>query len=74
MDKVKFSKISRIITQKSFIEGLSYVLLIQHEIKHLLLTRLTFEKYAEVDESQRKLLKFSIPNEKTWDKLCELIE
>lgn len=30
----------------------------------------TFHKYTDVDETYRKLIKFSIPSEYTWEKLC----
>lgn len=40
----------------------------------LFLVQPTFEKYIEIDESYRKLLKISISEEKIWDILCELIE
>lgn len=46
----------------------------KREIQHLFLTRSMFEKYIEVDDSYRKLTKFSIPDNKRWDKLLELIE
>lgn len=74
VDKTKFAKIRGVITGKASIEGLSYDLLTQHEIRYLFLVRTTFEKYTEVDESYKKLLKFSILDEKIWEKLCELIE
>lgn len=74
VDEAKFVKTRGIITGKAFIEGLNYDLFIQHENKHLFLTRPTFEKYNEVDESYRKLVNFFILDDKRWDKLCELIE
>ncbi len=74
IDKAKFFNIKGTITGKAFMEDLTYDLLIHHEIKHLSITKPTFEKYIEVDSSYRKVLKFSIPDENIWDKLCELIE
>ena len=41
-DKSKFSKIKGTITGKQFIEGLSFYLLIQHEIKHFFVVKSTF--------------------------------
>ena len=63
-DKTKFTKIWGIITGKAFIEGLDYDLFIQHGIKRLFLTRLTFGKCTNVDESYRKLINISIPDDK----------
>lgn len=55
-------------------ERLRHDLLIQHNIKNMFITKPTFEKYIEVDESYRKLLKFCILDEKIWENLFELIE
>jgi len=59
----KFAKIKGTITGKAFMEGLSYDLLIKHEISHLFLSKPTFKKFTEVDEFDRKLIKFKLPNE-----------
>jgi len=72
--KTKFSKVKGTINGKAFLEGLKYDLFIQHEVSHLFITRPTFEKYIEVDEAYKKVTKFSIPDEKRWDRLLELIE
>ena len=41
-DQSKFSSIKGIITRKAFMEGLSFDLLIKHEIKHLFIVKPTF--------------------------------
>jgi len=74
IDNSKFVKIKGTITRKAFIEGLSFALLIQHEIKHLFIVKPTFQKYTEVDETYKKLIKFSIPDEERWEKICQLID
>jgi hypothetical protein len=73
-DNSKFAGIQGSITGKAFLETLQFDLNIQHEIKHIFITKPTFSKYTEVDEIYRKLLKISIPSKKRWDKLCELLE
>lgn len=62
-DKSKFSTIKGTITRKDFMEGLKFDLLIKHEIKHLFVIKPTFQKYTEVDETYRKLIKLSTPDE-----------
>ena len=62
------------MTGKAFLEVLAYDLDIQYEIKHIFLSKPTFAKYTKVDEVYRKSLKTTIPSEKCWDKLCELLE
>jgi hypothetical protein len=56
-----FSGIQGSITSKSFLEMLQLDLSIQHEIKHIFITKPTFENYTEINEVYRGLLKFTIP-------------
>jgi hypothetical protein len=73
-DSSKFVGIQGSITSKSFLETLQLDLSIQHEIKHIFITKPTFSKYTEMDEIYRKLLKVSIPGKKRWEDLCSLLE
>jgi len=54
-------------------EALDFDLLIINEIKNLFIVKPTFQKYTEVDETYRKLVKFPTPSEDRWDILCELL-
>ena len=72
-DRSKFAKITGTITGKAFIGGLNFDFLIRHEVPHLFLAKPTFKRYTEVDEFYRKLSRFSLPDEKKWEKLCELL-
>ena len=54
-------------------EGLSYYFLIRHEVPNFFITKPTFKIYAEVVEVYQKLTRFSLPNEKKWENLCELL-
>jgi hypothetical protein len=73
-DSSKFAGIQESITGKDFLETLQLDLSIQHEIKHIFITKPTFSKYTEMDEIYRKLLKISIPSKKRWEYLCALLE
>lgn len=73
-ERSKFAKIEGTLIGKEFMGGLSYDLLIKHEISHLFLSNPTFEKFIEVYEFYRKLIHFKLPNEQRWEKLCELLE
>ena len=73
-EKSNFSTIKGTIIGKSFMETLKFNLLINHEIKQLFLIKLTFQKYVEVDETYRKLVKLSILDENRWDNLCQILE
>jgi hypothetical protein len=63
-DNSKFTGIRGRITRKAFPETMQFYLNIQHEIKHIFITKPTFAKYTEMDEIYRKLLKISIPSKK----------
>ena len=73
-DSSKFSGIQGSIMGKVFLETLQPNLSIQHEIKYIFLTKLTFSKYTEMDEIYHRLLKVTIPSTQIWDELYELIE
>ena len=73
-DSSKFAGIQGSITGKYFLETLQLDLSIQHEIKHIFITKPTFSKYREMDEIYRKLLKISIPGKRRWEYLCTLLE
>ena len=73
-EKSKFAKIKGKITGKAFIEGLTSDLLVHHEIKNLFVVKPTFHKYTKVDETYINLIKATILDEETWEKICLLID
>jgi hypothetical protein len=73
-DGSKFVGIQGSITGKDFLETLELDLSIQHEIKYIFITKPTFAKYTEIDETYKRLLKVSIPSQKRWEDLCALLE
>jgi len=74
IDKSKFDQVRGIISGKYFLEGLENDLFISHEVYHMFITKQNFEKYTEVDESYRRVTKFSCPNDEKWDNFLELLE
>lgn len=72
--KSRFGKIKGTIIGKAFIEGLIYDLLIKHEINHVFVVKPTFQKYIEVDEPFRRIIKYEIQYEERWEKLCKLLK
>jgi hypothetical protein len=73
-DGSKFAGIQGSIIGKAFLENLQLDLSIQHDIKYIFITKPTFSKYTEMDETYKKLLKVSIPSQKRWEDLCSLLE
>ena len=73
-DSSKFVGIHGSIIGKYFLETLELDLSIQHEIKHIFITKPIFSKYTEIDEIYKRLLKVSIPSKKRWEDLCSPLE
>jgi len=73
-DGSKIASIQGSINGKAFLETLQLDLSIEHEIKYIFITKPTFAKYTEMDETYRRLLKVSIPSQKRWEDLCALLE
>jgi hypothetical protein len=73
-DSSKFAGIQGSITGKYFLEILQLDLSVQHEIKHIFITKPTFSKYTKMDEIYKKLLKVSMLSKKRWEDLCTLLE
>jgi hypothetical protein len=73
-DGSKFAGIQGSITGKVLLETLQLDLSIQHEIKNIFITKPTFVKYTEMDETYKRLFKVSIPSQRRWEDLCSLLE
>ena len=69
-DTTKFANIKGNVTRKVVLDFLSNDIFIQHELKHVFLTRPTFRKYTEVDEVYRQVIGTRIPDKKEWGKMC----
>lgn len=72
-DKSKFVGIKGNTTRKDFVEAIYFYLFIKHEVKHLFVIKPTLQKYKKVDETYMNLIKFSIPSDDRWNKLCEFL-
>jgi hypothetical protein len=73
-DNSKFAGIQGTITGRSFMDALQLDIGIQHEIKHIFVTKPTFAKYTDMDEVYRRLLKVTVPGHIRWEELCDLLD
>jgi hypothetical protein len=73
-DSSKFSGIQGSITGKAFMDALQLDISIQHEIRYIFLTKLTFTKYTDMDEVYRRLLKVTVPSHLRWEELYDLLD
>jgi hypothetical protein len=65
----KFAGIQGTITGREFMDALQLDISIQHEIKHIFITKPTFSKYTDMDEVYQRLLKVTVPGHIRWEEL-----
>lgn len=46
---------------------------LEHEMKHLFVTKPNFAKYIEADEIYRRMLKVKLPEDEWWEKMTNLL-
>lgn len=73
IENSRFSNVKGNVGGKTFLRGLENELFISYETHHLFINKSTFEKYTEVDETFRKVIKFSYPNDDKWVSLMNLL-
>lgn len=62
------------MTAKAFLETMSNDFHVQNEVKHIFTVKPTFAKYTEVDEIYRRGTKLTVPDEKRWEELLDLLD
>ena len=67
------SGIKALPTGKVLYDTLENLFFLEHEVKHLFLTKPNFEKYTEEDEIYRRMLKVRLPEAEWWEKMTDLL-
>jgi len=67
------AKIKGLVTPVLIVKPLRDSFFILVEIKHIFLVKPTFTKYTEMDEIYRRVTNISIPDNKRWEELTDLI-
>jgi len=60
-------------TGKVLYDTLETLFFLEHEVKHLFVTKPNFAKYIEVDETYRRMLKEKLPEDEWWEKMTDLL-
>jgi len=60
-------------TCKVLYDTLENLFFLEHELKHLFLTKPNFAKYTEADEIYRRMLKMRFPEAEWWEKMTDLL-
>jgi len=71
---IKFSGIKGSMKEKAFLKTMSNDFYVQNKVKHIFTVKPTFAKYTEVDEIYRRVIKRTIPDEKRWEELIDLLD
>ena len=69
----KISPMKGILTGKVLLQTLENFFYLQHEVNHLFLNKPTFSKYIEANKIYRRMMKFKLLDEETWEKWCDLL-
>ena len=57
---------------KVLYDTLENLFFLEHEVKHLFVTKPIFSQYTEADEIYRKIINIQLPDEESWEKLNDL--
>ena len=67
------SSVAALPIGKNLHDRLENLFYLEHEVKHLFPIQPTFFRYAETDETLRKLQRTRIPEAKWWEEMLELL-
>jgi len=67
------SSIKALPTRKVFYDTLKNLFSLQHEVKHIFVTKPNLAKYIEADEIYRRMLKVMLPEDEWWEKMTNLL-
>ena len=67
------SSMSGISTGRVLYRTFENLFYLQHEVKHLFISKPTFAKCTKADEIYKKILNMQLLDEETWQKRCDLL-
>ena len=72
-DQASNSSMKGIPTGKVLYQTFENLFYLQHEVKHLFVSRPTFAKYTKVDEIYKKMVNIKLLDADIWEKLNDLL-
>lgn len=60
-------------TRKFLYNTFENLFFLQHEIKHLFITKLNFSKYTKANEIYRRLMNVKLPEVEWWESITNLL-
>ena len=68
-----FSSIKALPTCKVLYDTFENLFFLEHEVKHLFLTKPNFAKYTEVDEIYKRMVNLKLPSVEWWETMIDLL-
>ena len=65
--------IKALLTGKVLYDTFENLFFLEHEVKHLFLTKPNFAKYTEVDEIYRRMINVKLQNAQWWEIVTDLL-
>ena len=72
-EQASTSGIKALPTGKVLHDTLKNLFFLEHEVKHLFVTKPNFSKYIEADEIYRRILKVKLPEDEWWENMTDLL-
>lgn len=72
-EQASTSAIQALSTGKVLYNTFENLFFLQHEIKHLFITKPNFSKYTEADEIYRQMMHVKLPNAEWWENMTHLL-
>ena len=72
-EQVSTSSIKTLTSGKVLYNTFQNLFFLEHEVKHLFLTKPNFAKYTEADEIYKRMVNVKLPNVEWWEKMTYLL-
>jgi len=67
-EQASSSSIKALPTGKVLYDTFENLFFLEHEVKHLFLTKPNFSKYTKADETYRRMVNLKLPDVEWWEK------
>ena len=72
-EQASSSSLKALPTCKSLCDTFGNLFFLEHEVKHLFLTKPNFSKYTEADEIYRRMMNVKLPDAEWWETMIDLL-
>jgi len=72
-EQASSSSIKALPIDKVLYDTFENLFFLEHDVKHLFLTKPNFAKYIEADEIYRRMINLKLPEAKSWENIIDLL-